>query len=605
MSKSESGSLQCEGFELRYVVEGQGLPAIVIGSSLYYPKSFSQNLRNHLRMAFVDWRGFAKTTPASCDSQMHFDTLLEDIELIRQKIGYDRCIIIGHSAHALMALEYAKRYPDKVSHVVMIGISPNLSADMATMAQCHWEQSAGRERKKAFEMRLKEFSDAELDKLSPSERFVAWYVRRDPQAWYDYQFNSSFLWEGVLPHMPSFDFLYGVVLRDLDIAKNLESFALPVFLGLGRYDYIIAPTSAWDTYRPHFRDLTMRVFEHSGHSPQYEEAALFDSELLGWLTQRPIKKTKHIVVVPYQTDWPQLYAQEAAKIKEALGDNCIAVHHIGSTSVPGLSAKPVIDMIAVIKNPDTAVAPLENLGFQYKGEYNIPMRLYFNRSTGIDTNLHVYQENHPEIDLNLLFRDYLRQHPEARDEYAKLKATLLQDKSSYEKNKSVFTGYNLGKDAFIRKILQAAGFNRLRMMKCTHYAEWDAVKLMRNKYFFDPLSISDPYTWTFDHPEHAHLVLYYGVDIIGYAHVQFWPHQRAALRIIVVDEKYRNHGFGSAFLKLIEQWLHKLGTKSLHDEARVSALNFYRKNGYTEMPFEDPSGEPPSLHDIALGKILS
>lgn len=315
-------------------------------------------------------------------------------------------------------------------------------------------------------------------------------------------------------------------------------------------------------------------------------------------------KTKKIVVTPYNSDWPKIFDVEASKIKETLGSNCIAIHHIGSTSVPGLLAKPVIDMIGVIKDPEKAIKPLEDLGFKYKGEYNIPMRFYFNKSEGIEANLHVYEEGHPEIELNLTFRDYLRIHPDAREEYSKLKENLLKEKSSYEKNKSLFTGYNLGKDAFIRKILQKANFNRIRMMKCTHYAEWEVAKQLRNKYFFDPLSISDPYTWTFDHPEHAHLVLYQGVEIIGYAHIQFWPNHRAALRIIVIDDHYRYHGSGSYFLNLCEQWLKKQGVKSLHDEARPDVVNFYRKNGFVEMPFNDPSGEPPSIHDLAMGKLL-
>lgn len=316
------------------------------------------------------------------------------------------------------------------------------------------------------------------------------------------------------------------------------------------------------------------------------------------------KKTKKIVVTPYNPDWPHIFEKEASKIRETIGANCIAIHHIGSTSVPGLSAKQVIDMIGIVKNPEEAIQPLESLGFKYKGEYNIPLRFYFNRSEGVNTNLHIYEEGHPEIELNLLFRDYLRQHPEAKNEYGKLKEDLLKEKSSYEKNNSLFTGYNLGKDAFIRKILQAANFNRIRMMKCTHYAEWEVAKQLRNKYFFDPLSIADPYTWTFDHPEHVHLVLYQGVEVIGYAHVQLWPEHRAALRIIVIDENYRQYGLGSQFLQLCEQWLKKQRIKSLHDEARPNVVSFYRRNGYTEMPFEDPSGEPPSPHDIAMGKKL-
>ncbi len=325
---------------------------------------------------------------------------------------------------------------------------------------------------------------------------------------------------------------------------------------------------------------------------------------MDWAINQSKKETKAIVVMPYDPNWPKIFEVEAIKIKEALGTNCLSLHHIGSTSVPGLAAKPVIDMLGVMRNSEKAITPLESLGFKYKGEYNIPMRYYFNRSEGVDTNLHVYEEGHPEIELNLLFRDYLRVHPEAREEYTNLKKTLLKDQLSYEKNNSGFTGYNLGKDAFIRKILKAAKYNRIRIMKCTHYAEWDFAKRLRQKYFFDPLSITDPYTWTFDHKEHAHLILYQGVEMVGYAHIQFWPDLRAALRILVINEPYRHHGLGSHFLQLCEQWLKKQGIHSLHDEARPDAIQFYRKNGYSEMPFRDPSGEPPSPQDIAMGKTL-
>ncbi len=102
------------------------------------------------------------------------------------------------------------------------------------------------------------------------------------------------------------------------------------------------------------------------------------------------KKTKKIVVIPYNPDWPRIFEIEATKIKEALGANCLAIHHIGSTSVPGLSAKPVIYMLGVVKNPENAIKPLENLSFKYKCEYNIPMRFYFDGLEGVDTNLHVY-----------------------------------------------------------------------------------------------------------------------------------------------------------------------------------------------------------------------
>lgn len=478
----------------------------------------------------------------------------------------------------------------------MIGVSPNLNPDMAALAHQNWQELASSERKAALQKRIEALPDQQLSQLPPSDRFIAWYVRRDPEAWYDYTFDSSGLWKGIHLNMPLFDYLLGVVFRDIDITSGLEKFNKPVFLALGRYDFIVPPPRVWDSIKSKFKNLTVQIFEKSGHSPQYEEPSLFDQSLLKWLA------TKKIIVTPYNPEWPAIFNRETVKIQEALGANCMALHHIGSTSVPGLSAKPIIDIIGVVKDPEKVIQPLTNLGFQYKGEYNIPMRLYFNRSDSV--NLHVYEEGHPEIELNLLFRDYLKEHEETRNAYALLKNTLLQEKSSYEKKHSLFTGYNLRKDAFIRDILKAANFNLIRFMKCTHYAEWDAAKRLRNQYFFDPLSIKDPYTWTFDHKEHAHLILYQGMDIVGYAHIQLWPNKRAALRIIVIDEPYRNKGLGSQFLLSCEQWLKRQGIRSLHDEARPDALNFYRKNGYIEMPFNDPSGEPPSMHDLAMGKVL-
>lgn len=124
----------------------------------------------------------------------------------------------------------------------------------------------------------------------------------------------------------------------------------------------------------------------------------------------------------------------------------------------------------------------------------------------------------------------------------------------------------------------------IRLVKCAKNTEWDFAKKLRNKYFFDPLAIKDPYTWTFDHEEHVHFILYQGDTMTGYAHIQLWPEHRAALRIIVMDEPYRNHGLGSHFLQHCERWLKTQGIKSLHEEARPDAIKFYRKNGFVGMP---------------------
>lgn len=126
----------------------------------------------------------------------------------------------------------------------------------------------------------------------------------------------------------------------------------------------------------------------------------------------------------------------------------------------------------------------------------------------------------------------------------------------------------------------------------------------RQKHFFDRLKIQDPYRWTLDQKDHLHWLLYDGNRTIGYAHVQIWPDQRAALRIIVIDEQARNRGMGKYLMDCCEQILRKQGTTLLQTEASPSAYPFYKKLGYVEMPFNNPDGDPTHPDDRAMGKFL-
>lgn len=310
---------------------------------------------------------------------------------------------------------------------------------------------------------------------------------------------------------------------------------------------------------------------------------------------------KLIEIVPYNADWPGLFEHEAAAIKEKLDGNCLEIYHIGSTSVVGLSAKPIIDIIVISDNPSNSIQQLESLGYAYKGEINIPFRFYFNKP---GFHLHVYALDSPEIQLNLMFRDYLRSHLDTCVEYAQLKQKLAEEQEEYSETAAMFSHYTLGKNTFIQKVLQQAGFDRLRMMHCTHYTEWEAARKFRQKYFFDQIQVADPYTWTFNHSEHVHLVLYKGVKIIGYTHLQKWPENRAAMRIIVIDENNRGKGFGSYLLEQSEKWLRLQGAKSIHIESSPQAVEFYKHYKYYEMNFNDPTGDQSEFQDVELGKIL-
>ena len=311
---------------------------------------------------------------------------------------------------------------------------------------------------------------------------------------------------------------------------------------------------------------------------------------------------KSIQVVPYDPAWPEIFEAEAALIKKALKENCQNIHHVGSTSVPDLAAKPKIDIIAVVRDPETSIPSLENAGYVYSGEWNIPFKYGFVKRGDLNVNLHVYEEGHPEIELNLLFRDYMRKHPTACEEYTHLKYRLLEDEASFEKNDSIFTGYTLGKEAFIRKILKQVGFNRLRLLRCTHHIEWEEYHRIRDENLFAPRQM----VYDRNHPSltsdtNFHFVLYQGTEIVCVAQIEFLNDTEAALRTIATDTPFRNQGYASHMVKLLEKWIKSKGRNILKTHAALDAEGFYRKMGFTEMTFNDPS---ISKDIINLGKVL-
>jgi GNAT superfamily N-acetyltransferase len=139
---------------------------------------------------------------------------------------------------------------------------------------------------------------------------------------------------------------------------------------------------------------------------------------------------------------------------------------------------------------------------------------------------------------------------------------------------------------------------------CHSDEAWQAARALRQKTFFDRLAVEDPYLWTFQHPDHQHFVLRTSNEFIGYAHLQLWPNQRAALRIIVIDEQFRRQGYGEALVAYCEQCLLAKGVKRLETAASPSAVNFYRKLGFHDMEWDDPEHHPTDPTDTPLGKEL-
>ena len=264
-------------------------------------------------------------------------------------------------------------------------------------------------------------------------------------------------------------------------------------------------------------------------------------------------EVKKIIVVPYDSQWPKIFSEEKIKIKKALGED-VFLEHVGSTSVLGLAAKPKIDMIAAVEDPvkKKVFEKLEALGYKYSGEWNIPGKFGFAKRAEFDFNLHLFSQDHPELELNLVFRDFLRKNSDVRDAYAKLKFDLLKDPKSCQRDGTIFVGYTMAKGDFIREVLKKAGFNEFRMLRCSDETEWAAVNRLRLQKYGESCEVLDHHSAS---RENEYFVFYRGVDILAYANVKILPNQKAEVAEMVVDHLCDVDAVKKAFLSVVQSWV--------------------------------------------------
>ena len=158
--------------------------------------------------------------------------------------------------------------------------------------------------------------------------------------------------------------------------------------------------------------------------------------------------TKSVIVLPYDEQWEQTFADIKDELQDALGPLALRIEHVGSTSVRGLSAKPIIDIDVVIRDYsvfDAVVTELEKIGYQHEGDLGIAGREAF-RYEGKEHlqkhHLYVCPQDSAELKRHLAFRNYLRSDPEAVREYSRIKeegaALYPEDIEKYIQNKSPF-----------------------------------------------------------------------------------------------------------------------------------------------------------------------
>ena len=141
---------------------------------------------------------------------------------------------------------------------------------------------------------------------------------------------------------------------------------------------------------------------------------------------------RQISVDPPNPTWKHGFAEEAEKITRTLGDLVISLHHIGSTAIPGIFAKPILDLLLEVEDIftlDESQSAMEELRYEALGEFGLPGRRYFRKYNDLGVrshHVHAYQSGSPEIERHLAFRDYMIAHPAEAQNYSDLKQRLAR-----------------------------------------------------------------------------------------------------------------------------------------------------------------------------------
>jgi len=195
---------------------------------------------------------------------------------------------------------------------------------------------------------------------------------------------------------------------------------------------------------------SQRVMEKSGFQYEKNIAINYDGVDYPHVLYR-MKNYRKAEIVPYDNNWPDLFKQEAKQIQKILGPSLKKIHHIGSTAIPNMPEKPIIDMLLEcdnINDIEEIKMQLQPLGYLYFSRQVIPYRSFFTRkhTDEIRFHLHLYERGDPQIKRHINFRDYMIAHVKDAETYATLKLRLA------EQFKEDINNYVIGKDKLVQKM---------------------------------------------------------------------------------------------------------------------------------------------------------
>ena len=278
----QRGTIETRGARFGWVAHGQRTPAVVLGSSRYDERAFPWALVQHeMRVHMLDQRHFATPTGDAPPTELSLDSYAEDTDAIFDALGLrEPVILFGHSIHGLLALEYARRRPQRVAGLVIIAAPGKGMFTTMAAAEDAFAARATPERKAAHDASFVRLGGAHLDMSDPDYLWKMNLVN-GARYWYDHRFDAMALWDGVKFDAMIAMQLFGMIFGNWSIAQDERRITVPSLVVMGQHDFV-APPELWNDNLGHFDNVEREIFERSAHNPMLEESVHFAATVLTW-----------------------------------------------------------------------------------------------------------------------------------------------------------------------------------------------------------------------------------------------------------------------------------------------------------------------------------
>jgi proline iminopeptidase len=274
-------NVSVKGADLACSVRGSGPTCLVLTSigAAPYERMTPPPLAERFRLVIVDLRGSGLSTGVASD--LTFDVLADDLEAVTRALGVEQVVVLGHSMLGALAIEYARRCPSTVSHVIAAGTPPYGDMTRLTALSARFfEEDATDDRKQVLRENLARLPQG----ASPAHRVLA----QTPMRFFDARFDAASLFADASPNPALLQHVLGSLLPTWDVGADPASLRVPLFLAHGRYDYTV-PHVAWEGVLAKLPQATLRLFLRSGHQPFFEEPDAFADAMTAWVAAAPAR----------------------------------------------------------------------------------------------------------------------------------------------------------------------------------------------------------------------------------------------------------------------------------------------------------------------------